>query len=461
MSVGNQARGACTRKAAESTQWPRPKSRDVGLFTNSMLYRDAINLALEYPKGVDVHLVQAELVPRLRGLAEKRPKKSDNENSVSWVGVSNRVASDLLRELVKFEWFKPMHGGKRTAQTKYTVTESGRLAASESVADFKRSVVWNLQKLYQVPGWFVDRLWKINPSGQGEVFLPGPKKEWLPGSWAWDDNRWREDLATLTREAAECARRASPDSFPISDDEWAELVHAAWDRLSKAKRKRKAVPSEKGQRVERFRPRLRLSMAMLEASVGYFFGPKPPGSNSTDIQAAKRLISARTLRLWCAKLEDLGLVFYTDNVRGAPGRLVFPVSVYREAPAPADFVEQESVQSPGGMSLFYHVPKWGEHKVAFERVLVDAHHRLSQSTGSLYVSLLDVRDEVCRRLRVNGEVFEGCLAAAFRESLDPGSPRSISLEADVREDQQSGHAQLRRQVWQEDVPYSLIAVAPR
>jgi hypothetical protein len=78
--------------------------------------------------------------------------------------------------------------------------------------------------------------------------------------------------------------------------------------------------------------------------------------------------------------------------------------------------------------------------------------------GTLYVSLLDVRDEVCRQLRLSTTIFDKFLAHAFRESLHSEAAQSISIESDVREDQRSGSGLLRRPVWIDGVPYSLVAI---
>ena len=40
-------------------------------------------------------------------------------------------------------------------------------------------------------GKFLTAQVEINPERQGEVFLPAPKKNWLPSSRKWEDNKWQ------------------------------------------------------------------------------------------------------------------------------------------------------------------------------------------------------------------------------------------------------------------------------
>jgi hypothetical protein len=97
-------------------------------------------------------------------------------------------------------------------------------------------------------------------------------------------------------------------------------------------------------------------------------------------------------------------------------------------------------------------------KAHFLDILVQEHQRAYTRVGSLYVSLQDVRDEVCRQLRLSAACFDDFMDRALRESLRPDSRFSISVETDIREDQRSAHRLIRRPVWVGGTPHSLIAI---
>ena len=88
---------------------------------------------------------------------------------------------------------------------------------------------------------------------------------------------------------------------------------------------------------------------------------------------------------------------------------------------------------------------------------------ISNRSGTLYVSLLDIRDEVCRRLRLSSVLFDDFLENLYRESITGNTkellPLSISLESDIRPKQLEGSGLLRRPVYVSRVPYSIIAIA--
>lgn len=457
-----------TRLSVSNT-WPCPRHRDVGQFTSATLYADALQL-LAHSRVIDEITVRHELGPRLKGLAQKRPRLMPDDAEIPQGRVSNRVASDLLREVNAFGWTVAVHAHPHKGTQQYSLSEEGYLALQivrSSPVRFRRLVTAELHKRYVVPGWFVDRLWKINPR-TGEVLLPGPPKDWQPRSLPWDENAWTPLYESLTTQSLETAQRCCAGELPISQERWIETVRQAWSRLSTATRKRKAAHAGTNERVNTYRPRKRLAMSMLEAAIELLFAPVPPRAHRHDIAVSGNRMyvisnrSPRTLLLWCARLEDLELLFYTDYVRAVPGRLLFPVSVFRDAPPNPDFELQESVTAPDGRQLFYHMPRWNVHRATFLEELAESYHRISRNCGALlYVSLLDVRDDVCRKLRMSASLFEEHLRLTFRELLDPDSPYSMSLDSNIREDQSGGAGLMRRPVWQDNVPYFSIAVAPK
>ncbi|MFQ5436131.1 MAG: hypothetical protein ACE5FD_14760, partial [Anaerolineae bacterium] len=144
--------------------WRTPQSRSVGLFTDLRLFSEALEIVSE--RGIiNRQVLEDELPQRLQGLmfVERQSK---------------RAANDLIRELRNFYWIWPVNGSKRPSDTaNYKLIPDGETALNLSKTnkrDFLRELTTQMQKLYTIPGWFVDRLWTINPSRQGEVVVPTP-----------------------------------------------------------------------------------------------------------------------------------------------------------------------------------------------------------------------------------------------------------------------------------------------
>lgn len=426
-------------------RWDNPKSRNVGLFIDLSLYSEALKITSERGSITASHL-QQELRQRTRGLllVEKQSK---------------RVAQDLVRELHEFGWLQRASGsGQRVENVLYTLTPDGSEILELSSQEVRRHLAVAMHKRFIIPGWFISRLWKINPTGQGEVILPSPPRDWRPKVRPWEEKEWASDLATQVLKASRMAQAVRPGSFPIDGETWVRAVSKVWEHLGTWKRKRRVNAS--GEKVSTFSPRRRLALAMRSAAVEILFGSFPPGHQEPDIwtKADKPPLFPRAFRVWCPRLADLEFIFYTDRHLDVVGRLIFPTAVFRrEAPQPP-FEKLEGIQNPDGDLLCLYQPGWDNQGEIFLQTLIQTHRLISRRVGILYVSLLDVRDEVCRQLRLSATLFDKFLARAFRESLRPGAAQSISIETDIREDQRSGSGLSRRPIWIDQVPYSLIAI---
>jgi hypothetical protein len=409
------------------------------------LYSEALKITSERG-SITASLLRQELSQRTRGLllVEKQSK---------------RVAQDLVRELHEFGWLRRVSGsGQVVENVAYTLTPAGtEILALNTQAVYRRLVV-KMHKQYTVPGWFIARLWQINPAGQGEIILPSPPRDWRPKARPWEEKEWTDDLAVQVLKASRMAQTICPGSFPIDDETWVQAVGKAWTHLGTWKRKRKAGTS--GEKISTFSPRSRLALAMRSAAVEILFGPVPPGHQEQDIWTARPRppLLPRTFRVWCPRLADLELIFYSDRHPDVVGRLVFPTAVFRRELSPPPFEKLEGIQNPDGDPLCLYQPGWDHQGEIFLQTLVQVHRLISRRVGTLYVSMLDVRDEVCRQLRLSATLFDKFLARAFRESLRPGAAHSISIETDIREDQRSGAGLSRRPIWIDEVPYSLIAI---
>nr|MBC8492804.1 hypothetical protein [Chloroflexota bacterium] len=138
--------------------WDKPKSRNVGLFIDLSLYSEALKITSERG-SITASLLRQELSQRTRGLLliEKQSK---------------RVAQDLVRELHEFGWLGRMSDpGQAVENAMYTLTPAGtEILALNTRAVYRRLAI-KMHKQYTIPGWFIARLWKINPASQGEIIL--------------------------------------------------------------------------------------------------------------------------------------------------------------------------------------------------------------------------------------------------------------------------------------------------
>ena len=432
-----------TDSETESRQWPEPKSRDVGLFADLRLYAEALELSLAYG-AVSLPFLKREMGQRLTMMRLVLRQ-------------SERAVEGLLRELRAFGWLQTPPGSRESASTApHEITAQGESSLRlyrEDLRQFRRLLAVKMQELYTVPGWFVARLWMINPEGQGELILPAPPPAWLPASRSWDDHDWDAELERRTIEAATKAKEANPSAFPISTCEWLARVRAAWSRLSTLRPR-----ARRTKRPASYAPRRRLALAMREATVALLFSAVPLTGTEPDFPGERRPLYPRTFSAWCPRLEALELIFYTDWHPWMNGRLLFPVSVFRPS-ASALFESVGGIRDPAGHRLWLHQPDWATVRNRFLNTLVSVHQHSASRTGTLYVSLQDVRDEVCRQLRISSTSFDCFLAEVVRELPAEDFRWTIAVESDIRQDQSGGAGQSRRPVYLASVPHTLLAMA--
>ena len=435
-----------------SNTWRTPQRRDVGLFTDLSLFSEVLELASE--QGVITkHYLIEELSQRVQGLLFVERQ-------------SPRGVERLLAEMRNFKWLQPIGPSKSLENAKYQLTYNGKKALNDfhsSQKEFLRLLTTEMHKLYTIPGWFVHRLWSINPTGQGEVVIPTSPKFWRPSSRQWEDKGWTEELTTQTKISLQMIESVCPGAFPIEESLWVKKVREAWDRLSNLKRRKVArsatdATGEEKERMRTYTPRSRLNTAMKEAAVKFLFSNIPPNDNEPDFGMRREPLLPRTYMAWCPRLEALELIFYTDIHPQLPGRLIFPTSVFRPSAPKESFERSNSIKNPGGEPLWLHQPKWEAMRKQFLDVIVQEHQKAYVRVGSLYVPLLDIRDEVCRQLRLSATSFDKFMEKALRESLRPDSNLSISVETDIREDQRAAHRLIRRPVRINGTPHSLIAI---
>jgi hypothetical protein len=421
--------------------WPQPQRRDVGVFSDLSLYVDALELA-QHHGGITATLLQKELGPRLRAFRLVRQQSAS-------------VTRSLVAELQLFGWLGPFEvSPQRRACIPVQLTADGHEALKQARADpraFLRSLAERMHAVYVIPGWFVSRLWAINPS-QGEVILPAPGADWSPSPATREARSWTSELRDHTLAASALARAANPLAFPVEDVAWHAAVRAAWERLRD--RKMRLVVSGLDPVTS---SRSGLTLAMRMASLTILFGRTPVGNGEPDFPA-ERPVTPKTFKSWCPRLQALELIGYTDWHPHVNGRLLFPTAVFRARGEPDQFEELPGIRHPDGRPLFLHQPAWDGARKRFWQTLVEVYGETFRRVQSRYLSLPDVRDEVCRRLRLSPTRFELFLEHASQEGPEEGGWH-LSLETDMREDLRTGRGLTRRPVYVRAVPHTLIALA--
>lgn len=426
-------------------KWPKPKRKDVGLTIDHSLYRETLEYASRLNAISVTSLIEnIPLTLRKRLIVDRQ---------------STRGMSELVRELSDFDWIRKKEEKVAGPLAQYELTQEGADVLEIARQDQKRFVhllADKVQLLYTIPGWFVERLWKINPSGQGEVVIPAPSVSWKPSSREWKNSDWDDDLSNVTIGAAKSAIRAVPKGFPIEEKEWLERVRDEWERQSKLQPRRGYDPLQ-----AHYQPRRRLSLAMKSAIINLLFNAKPYLDEEFDIEvdrASDRPIHLRSYITWLSRLEALELIFYTDWHPNICGRLIFPTSVFRSKAPTEKFVRMANIYNPKNEPLWIHQPKWEDIQERFISTLIKVHQARSRRVGVMYVSLLDVRDEVCRLLRLSSLSFQNFLEKAYNQLPTDSYQWSIGVATDVREEESSGYGQLRHPVWIHGIPHSLIAI---
>lgn len=409
--------------------WPKPARRSLAASSDLRLFYEAMSYIKKY-EFISKKQLKNELSSRVKGLKFVK--------NVSGTGIEN-----LIKELKSFGWIVALKQGsvERSELGLYILTPEGQKVLSTYTVnkrEFLKILIKKMHKQYVIPGWFIHRLWSLNPQGQGQIIIPAPIKKWNPSSREWSDNEWDDELRDEVLKSYHIIQKMAPDSFNIPSDIWIENVKTAWNRLSRAQ-KRKDVETAK------FAPRRRLTLAMKEAAVGLLFNNKFFGNDRSDFKLSKPPIAPRTYMAWCPRLEELELIIYSDYNSVIPGRIIVPVSVFKNRDENQDY-EFVDVENPEKNSLALHRPNLNKFDKIFAITLFRVYQEIYLKTKSLYVSIQNVRDEVCRRLRISSSYFEDFLAKLSEDSLNGDVDYTISIETDVREDQKSAHQLERRPV---------------
>ncbi len=413
--------------------WNIPRSRQVGSYGSVKLYHEALKVAERIGSiSVDTLLSPDDGIgPRLRGLLFV-PR------------ITRTLARGMISEMLAYEWIR------NSTDTAYRLSAAGALAleqANSNYDTFKKALLIKMQTRFIIPGWFVWRLQTINPDS-GEVVLPSPPRSWKPSRRVWRGNEWTLILKEqATKAYRQC--RVLRGAFPVPEKEWLSRL-------------RDAIASNPPKENATYGPRGFLAKNMRKIALDILFDISRPNTEQKDFHRGKHPIPPRSFKSWCPLLADLDLIHYTDSHPEISGRLIFPCAAYKRINTLNGFMPIEKIREPGGRVLhLYHPPLGRRGVIKFSRTLFDSYLRFSRRSGTRYTSLLDVRDETCRRLRLLPRLFDEFLGETLRLSIKRGDPdfrMTISLESDIRPEQQSGHGLLRRPVYIDSIPHSLISI---
>lgn len=420
--------------------WPTPKLYGVGHFIEFNLYREALMIAKS--KGyIDKSLLTSEIPQRVKGL-------------ILIDSISETVYADLIRELVHYGFIK-----REAKNDLYKIDDEGLCYLDLCYSNNEKALDVLLDKMQQVfitPAWFVNRLWELNQKGQGQIVIPLPLKSWHPELRKWSDNSWTTELENVSIDTIQLVKKKIQGSFPYDEDEWIKDLSQEYLRLGlqNPRINKPEIPDD----AVNYSQRNRLSLAMKTIAVKKFFSRYNPITNEMDFPNKRSDMTHRSFMVWCPRLEKFSLICYTDNNPEVPGRLLYPISSFKDNCLSKDFVVKEFVTDINNRNLFIHSPKWESVKDSFISTLLEVYQAYYNKQTIIYISLQDIRDEVCRLLRISPFLFERFLKITYEMSVRHEINYSISLETDIRLDMK---VQInRRGVYLNGIMYSLIAIKP-
>lgn len=419
--------------------WSTPKLYGVGHFTEFNLYREALLIAKS--KGfIDQALLVNEIPQRVKGL-------------ILIDSISKTVYADLIRELIHYGFIK-----RESKNDLYFITNDGLDYLDLCFSNKDKAIEILLDKMQRVfitPAWFINRLWELNQKGQGQIVIPLPIKKPLK-SRKWSDNTWTSELEDVSVSTIRLVQKKIPGSFPYDEESWIKDLSEEFLRLGSQSPKinNPEIPNEE----VNFSQRNRLSLAMKTIAVKKFFSRCNPISGDIEFPNKRSDMTHRSFMVWCPRLENFNLMCYTDYHPDIPGRILYPISSFKDERPSDNFICRSFITDLEGRCLYVHSPKWESIKKLFIDTLIEVYQRYYNKQTIIYISLQDIRDEVCRLLRISPFMFERFLQITYEMSVRHEINYSISLETDIRLDMK---VQLnRRGVYLNGIMYSLIAIKP-
>lgn len=420
--------------------WPAPKLYGVGHFTEFNLYREALLVAKS--KGfIDQALLINEIPQRVKGL-------------ILIDSISKTIYEDLIREMIHYGFIK-----RESKNDLYLITDDGLeylYLCSSNKEKALEMLLEKMQKVFITPAWFIKRLWELNKKGQGQIVIPLPIKNRPLKSRKWSDNTWTSELEDISLNTIRLVQKKIPGSFPYDEESWINDLSEEFRRLGSQSPKinHPGIPNEE----VNYSQRNRLSLAMKTIAVKKFFSRRNPHSGKMDFPNKRSDMTHRSFMVWCPRLENFNLICYTDYHPDIPGRILYPISSFKRECTSDNYSCKSFITDLDGKNLYLYTPNWESIKIVFINTLIEVYQIYYNKQTIIYISLQDIRDEVCRLLRISPFLFEEFLQITYEMSVRHEIQYSISLETDIRLDMK---IQLnRRGVYLNGIMYSLIAIKP-
>jgi hypothetical protein len=137
--------------------------------------------------------------------------------------------------------------------------------------------------------------------------------------------------------------------------------------------------------------------------------------------------SLQTFDIWTYRGKQFGLLQATEFFPGFSGKLVYPTSIVRASVRSNDFVK---VFEYSNSNLYVHEPKWESAKENFLDALTESYFQVKRTDRSVFVSISQLKELVCFKLRLNEQTFSKFLQRAYHLNLSGQLRIGISLEAD-------------------------------
>jgi len=304
-------------------------------------------------------------------------------------------ARTIRREFQFLGWLKP-------ETSRWSLTAAGKALADTrptvQVDSFARQLALaNEQHNQQVVSQLLQRMWNLNPGGQGAVILPQPPLGDVPDSltilqsWLIQQlPRWSQGLQQ------QMAGFVEPEAFEPVADAIIESLTVRWEQMR---------PHER---------RHRILELITERFVDLMFG---------------HIMTPSDVEIWQSRLDWAGLTHTARHLPGLAGHVWFPVGAFRSAGDDA-FSPVGDLASQG-LTFYHYTPTGPEFQDRFSNTLYEGYRQQQRQERVEYVSLLAVRDWVCYRLRISHAIFESTLQDIFPRALRGEMKFTMALEVDI------------------------------
>jgi len=156
-------------------------------------------------------------------------------------------------------------------------------------------------------------------------------------------------------------------------------------------------------------------------------------------------ISGRSLEALSSRLSKMEIMGYSDYILRR-GRIVFLCSwlvPFLDAPSDNQFegiykrfdveVSNRELQLPAHHEQFiFHQPEYHLIKDQFEKSLEVSFRELYRSQRQQFVSIPDIRENVCLNLKISAKTFDRLMVQAYNESFSGKSALEITLSNERR-----------------------------